>query len=52
MTTQPAQAKIASRRGTYSRPTLSIYGGVVGMTASGTQPPSENTGTGGVVKRP
>ena len=52
MTKQPAQAEIASRHGAYSRPTLSIYGGVVGLTAAGTQPPAENNGTGGAVKRP
>lgn len=52
MTKQPNEIKIAAPRGQYSSPTLSIYGGVLSMTAAGTQPPTENNGTGGAVKRP
>ncbi len=52
MTRQFDQAKDTLRRGNYSSPTLSIYGGVANLTAAGTQPPTENSGTGGIVKLP
>lgn len=52
MTNEPSKAQHATHRGVYSRPTLSIYGGVVGLTAAGTAPPAENNGTGGAVKKP
>jgi len=52
MTKQPNDTPKAPTCAPYSSPTLSVYGGVLEMTASGTQPPKENTGSGGVVKRP
>lgn len=52
MIKRPNDAKNRWTRGRYSPPTLSVYGGVLDLTASGTQPPTENTGTGGAIKRP
>jgi len=51
----PKQSSVSSNvppSGRYAAPKLSIYGGVLSMTAAGTQPPTENNGTGGAVKLP
>ena len=39
-------------RKSYSPPSLSVYGGMAKMTASGSQPPSENQGGGFPAKLP
>lgn len=35
----------------YAAPTLNVYGGVIDLTASGTQAGSEGTGSGNITKK-
>lgn len=35
----------------YATPTLKVYGGVIDLTASGTQAGTEGTGTGNIFKK-